>query len=115
MKEKLDGFIEFLRKNGDEQVEYERVVVKPSKNKAALGFVISLVVFLSCLFLLLGSIVGYIITFIAFLLLAYYAVNLFGKKGIGIYKYVPKVKVEEKEKFEIKEEEEEEQDDENRD
>ena len=115
MKEKLDKFIDYLRKNGDEEIQYERVVVKPSKNRAAAGFVISLFVFLSCLFLLLGSVFGYIITFIAFIFVAYYATNLFGKKGIGIYKYVPVIKQEEeKEKFEIEEEKEEEKD-ENRD
>ena len=117
MKEKVEKFLDYLDKKGDEQVEYERVVVKPSKNRAAFGFAISLFVFISCLFLLLGSIGGYIITFITFLFVAYYAANLFGKKGIGIYKYVPVVKEEpkEKEKFELEEEEEEEQDDEDRD
>ena len=114
MKEKLDGFIDYLRKNGDEKVEYERIVVKPTKNQATLGFVFSLLVFLSCLFLLLGSVLGYIITFVSFLCVAYFATNLFGKKGIGFYKYVPKIK-EEKENFEIEEEEEaEDQNDEDR-
>ena len=115
MKDKLDGFIDYLRKNGDEKVEYERIVVKPTKNQATVGFIGSLLVFLSCLFILLGSVLGYIITFVAFLCVAYFATNLFGKKGIGFYKYVPIVKEEEKEKFELEEEKEEEKDDEDRD
>ena len=115
MKEKVDKFLSYLEKKGDEKVDYERVVVKPSKNRATVGFIISLLVFISCLFLLLGSVFGYIITFIVFIFVVYYGVNVFGKKGIGIYKYVPVVKEEPEEKFELEEEEEENQDDEDRD
>ena len=67
MKNVVDKFLDYLRTNGDDPVQYERVVVKPTKTQATVGFVVSLLVFISCLLLLLGSIVGYVVTIIAFI------------------------------------------------
>ena len=88
MHDKIDKFLDYVKKKGDEKVEFERVAVKPSKGKAIIGFVISLLFFLSCLFLLLGSALGIVLTLISFIILVYYGTNVFTKKGLGIYQNV---------------------------
>ena len=101
MKDKMDGFLKYVQEKGAEQTEYERVVVKPSKGKAVVGFIISLLFFIVCLMLLLGTTVGYVLLIMDFIVLVYYGTNAFTKKGLGMYQYVPVEKEEEKEKFEL--------------
>ena len=89
MHDKIDKFLTYVKKKGEEKVEFERVAVKPSKGKAIVGFVISLLFFISCLFLLLGTVLGVVLTLISFIILVYYGTNVFTKKGLGIYQNVP--------------------------
>ena len=97
MRDKIDKFLTLVKKRGEEKVEYERVAVKPSKTKAIIGFVVSLLFFLSCLFLLLGSALGYFLTLVSFIIMVYYGTNVFTKKGLGIYQHVQVQPEEEKE------------------
>jgi amino acid transporter len=100
MREKIDKFLAYVKQKGDEKVEFERVAVKPSKAKAIIGFVVSLLFFMSCLFLLLGTVWGYVLTFISFIIMVYYGTNVFTKKGLGIYQHVQVQPTEEEEEKE---------------
>ena len=101
MHDKIDKFLDYVKKKGNEKVETERIAVKPSKAKAIVGFIISLLFFLSCLFLLLGTVWGYILTIISFIIMVYYGTNVFTKKGLGIYQHVQVQPEEEEEEEQV--------------
>jgi uncharacterized protein YacL len=101
MHDKIDKFLDYVKKKGNEKVETERIAVKPSKAKAIVGFIISLLFFLSCLFLLLGTVWGYILTIISFIIMIYYGTNVFTKKGLGIYQHVQVQPEEEEEEEQV--------------
>ena len=101
MHDKIDKFLDYVKKKGNEKVETERIAVKPSKAKAIVGFIISLLFFLSCLFLLLGTVWGYILTIISFIIMIYYGTNVFTKKGLGIYQHIQVQPEEEEEEEQV--------------
>ena len=101
MHDKIDKFLAYVKKKGDEKVVTERVAVKPTKVKAVVGFAISLLFFISCLFLLLGTVWGYILTILSFVIMVYYGTNVFTKKGLGIYQHVQVESEENEEKEQV--------------
>lgn len=93
MKDKIESFLKKVEDKGNEKEQYIRVYKNPSKLGAIIGFIWSLLVLIVCIFLLLHSFLGIIITIIDLIIVVYYGSNVFSKKGIALYKTV---KVDEK-------------------
>lgn len=90
---KIDEFLKQVETNGQEKENYVLIYERPSKIKSFFGFIISLIVLIACIFLLLYTLLGILITLIDLIILIYYGSNLFTRNGFGLYK---KVKVIEK-------------------
>ena len=89
-KNKLDVFLELYENSGKSKRRLKKIYYKPSLGKCIFGFLFSFLFFLILLFVF-----GFQIKFMYFLLLFgdgiilfYYGVNLFSKKGIYLTKYV---------------------------
>lgn len=95
MKNKIDNFLEFVEKRGNDNKKVKRVLYKPNKFKALRGFVFSLLILIACIILFFKSFWGIVIIIFDLLILIYYGINLFTKNGLGIYK---KVYIDEEEK-----------------
>lgn len=89
MNKKIDYFIEILLKSHKEK-KYKKIYYRPSKIKNIIGFLFSSLIMLILLFILgLQLNLLYFILFVGdALVIMYYGVNLFTKRGLLLPKYV---------------------------
>ena len=88
MKKKLKELVNAYL--GKEEKEYERIYVRQSKGKSIIGFIFSLLIMLILIFVA-GFKFHFIfltIFIIDLIIIVYYGINLFTKKGIKLPKYV---------------------------
>ncbi len=73
----------------NENIEYQKVYKKPSRFKCIVGFIFSLLCFIFLIAFFVFKVMYFVILLFNILILAYYAINLFTEKGIGLPKMVP--------------------------
>lgn len=96
MKDKVDEFLKKMEMSGQEEEKYIIIYKRPSKIKAVLGFIASVLVLIACLLLLLHSFLGILITLGDLVIVVYYGSNLFTENGFGHYEKVRVIEEEDK-------------------
>ncbi len=84
----VDKFLDGYEYANSERKCYKRVYQKPSKIKAIIGFIFSLIFFIILIRLFVFKILYFIILIGDIVVCSYYGINLFTKKGIGLPKTV---------------------------
>lgn len=88
----IDKFLEgyAVANENSKQDPYQRVYQKPSKFKCIVGFIFSALIMFFLIRIFKLNFMFLLIFFIDLVVLIFYGVNLFTKKGIAIPKYVKK-------------------------
>lgn len=94
--ELIDKFIEKYEESGKEKYIYRRILVRPTKFKSLIGFIMSLVFFIILIRIFNVSFIYFLLLLGDLAILIYYASNLFTNKGIGLPRMIaiPKEEIE---------------------
>lgn len=84
----IDKFLDGYEKSSNTQRVYTRVYERPSKLKSLVGFIFSLLCFIILIRLFVFKMLYFVILIFNLLILAFYSINLFTEKGIGLPKTV---------------------------
>ncbi len=93
----IDKIINKIDEVGNKNYQYVRVYNKPGKVKSAIGFVAALIFFIIMIGLFSWNVMYFVMLIGSVLIMLFFGINLFTKKGFGIPKTV---------RYEIKPEEE---------
>jgi len=86
----VDKFLDAYESQNTKNVEYVRTFKRPSKVKSIFGFIVSLIFFVILIRLFTLQIVYFFLLIGDVLILIFYGINVFTKKGIGLPKMVVK-------------------------
>ncbi len=85
----VDKFLDGYEQANNDKVIYKRVYQRPSKIKAIVGFVFSLIIFIILIRYFVFKLLYFVILLGDLSFLSYYGLNLFTEKGFGLPKTIP--------------------------
>lgn len=84
----VDKFLDGYEYANNEKTVYKRVYQRPSKLKSVLGFIFSLIFFIILIRFFVFKVLYFVILLFDLAILAFYSINLFTEKGIGLPKTI---------------------------
>lgn len=91
----IDKFLETYEYGNNNQNVYKRIYQRPTKFKSIVGFIFCLIILIVLIILFVPKVIYFVLVLGDLIILAFYGINVFTKKGIGLPKTVL-VKQEEK-------------------